>query len=115
MNFSGKIIKPEVTTSSSLTNSSSSEGEEVKTKDKWQPKMYAIECSKMSRSDFVCISFLMPQTEKKVYSAFEKPGRMAAHCNLTYQSIQMALKTDYPVTIDVYSEEGYYQDLPPMG
>lgn len=77
-----------------------------------------MESKNLSKKDLLCISFKMPEKRSNSSGSFndyERPGRVAAYCNINYDQVRASISTSRSMEINVFSEEGYYNQLPPMG
>jgi hypothetical protein len=55
-----------------------------------------------------------PQTNSN-YSEYEKPGRVAAYCNINYNEVMKSIEQNQVLKLDVYSSSDELNRLPPMG
>ena len=80
-----------------------------------QEPIYTLKCNSLTKTDIVCMTFIMPNTGKQTFSTYEQPGRVAAFSNLNYEKIKEAINSEKLVKVQAFSEEGFYDQRPPIG
>jgi hypothetical protein len=79
---------------------------------------YEIVVKDVSQNDFITIKFIMPRRENTNdddLNEFERPGRIAAYANISLNQIMSSISTQESQSVQAFSEEGYFSQLPAIG